>query len=684
MANLHRYWLLIIAITSCFNIFSINAADGDFGAWVLNKDGHGGMNAGKLTYEGKDMTLEFWLYIDEAEGKNASGTNIISNRHNGNNGFSVNINKNPATGNDDIRFFLKNSTPDGTASDQVFTLYLPRKEFSNKWAHVAFIISSSEKKAYTFLNGELHEVIEDIYTDWIGNRTTDDLCIGYWYTNPKFYGRLADIRIWNKTRTIDEIKQNYNKPLVGNEANLQLYYNFNNFTQTINNVVNNGKNTGNLLPAATWNTVHSYEVLAQMPTLLSIANGTLTWTADGTSWDVEVRSKTDNSLLKSGTVTEKSFSLAGIKDGFIVRIRTFNNGVYSGWATTQDGIIIGCIGDSNTYGAGASDRNKYAWPIQIRDMIGNDYSTVNLGKSGALMMNGFTDSWTNSSYYTQNKSLNPQIILIALGTNDSKDGYWDPTKFETSYSALIDEFKQYTSHPKIYMISPIKAYSSNWSINDETIRNAVIPKMKEISLKYGLDYIDTYVVTNNMAALVPDGIHPNDEGLKIIARKVADILLAEKPKIEITQQPSNPNHAAYYWYRNDQLITGATNVNYKATETGSYKVAIKLTTGSDDVIVSNPFELTQPNVTLSANCNYLTSATSPTQDKVTISSFANQICITNCNSATLDIFDTGGRLLAHYKLNNETEYINSSFLQKGLYICKIQKENMIISAKISK
>jgi hypothetical protein len=147
---------------------------------------------------------------------------------------------------------------------------------------------------------------------------------------------MADLRIWNKTLTIDEVNQDYNKPLAGNEANLQLYYNFNAFAQTINNVVGNGKNGGSLLPAATWSTVHSYEVLAQKPTLLAISNSVVTWAAEGVSWDVEVRSKADNSLLKSETVAEKSFSLAGIPTGFVVKIRTFNNGVYSDWATIQD------------------------------------------------------------------------------------------------------------------------------------------------------------------------------------------------------------------------------------------------------------------------------------------------------------------------------------------------------------
>jgi hypothetical protein len=72
------------------------------------------------------------------------------------------------------------------------------------------------------------------------------------------------------------------------------------------------------------------------------------------------------------------------------------------------------------------------------------------------------------------------------------------------------------------------------------------------------------------------------------------------------------------------------------------------------------------------------------QDNTSISLFADQIRISNGSAATLCIYDIGGQLVAQYKLKHETEYVSSSFLKKGIYICLVRKENRITSLKLLK
>ncbi len=659
MRNSKPFYYLVLIFISGLNLFPLQAGSGDFGAWNQTSNG---LNCGNVSFTEKELTLEFWIYIDDQVAtNNITGTTIVSNRHDGNAGFTVSLNANPANANSvDLRFWFK------TLNSVAYALWIPRVELTNKWNHVAFVISSKDKKTTVYLNTvQCGSAVENFDGDWIGNFKYDatthlntttnvgNLWLGTWYTAPKFYGKLADFRVWNKARSIDDIKADYKKVLTGTESGLQNYYTFDN------------------------------EVFAQKPVKLTIENDSLKWTAEGESWEVEVRSKTNNSVLKTETVTRRSYSLTGLDPNSIVYVRTVNNGFYSGWAFKSDIVKVGCVGDSNTYGAEATDRTRYAWPVQICAMLGGQYETQNFGVNGALMMNHLADAWKNKTAYSDNKSYDPDIIVIALGTNDSKDGYWDAVKFKNSYIDLINEFKSYSAEPKIYMAIPIKAYSTTWSINDQTIREQVIPTIKNISKEMGLPLIDLYAVTNNIANLMAaDGIHPKDEGLGIMARKVADIMLAEKPTIEIVDKPAVANHAAYYWYKNNVLIADAGNVNYTATESGSYKVAVKLTSGADDVIVSEPFELTQTNVTLSATCNYLTIISTPILNNINISSYKDQIKITNAASSTLSIYDIEGRSVAKFKLNKDIEYINSSFLRKGLYICQIRNGNITMTSKI--
>jgi lysophospholipase L1-like esterase len=652
--NTLPYWLLILLI-SLFNLNGAKAGSGDFGAWNLTTD-HNGLNCGNVTFTEKELTVEFWIYIDEKDGKNTDGTAIISNRHDGSHGFTVSLNKNTKNQDKiDLRFWFK------TVNDAIYAFWIPRENFSNKWNHVAFVISSKDKKASAYLNTELYSVIENINGDWKGNIRTDgnnvgNLWLASWYTSPKLNGKVADFRVWNTARSIDEIKGNYKKVLTGKETSLQKYYTFDD------------------------------EVFAQKPVKFTIVNDSLKWTAEGESWEVEVRSSTDNTVLKSEIVTEKSYSLAGLDANSVVYVRTINNGFYSGWAFKSDIIKVGCVGDSNTYGAEATDRSRYAWPIQIRDMLGDKYETRNFGVNGALMMNHLNDAWRNKTAYSDNKAYDPDIIVIALGTNDSKDGYWDAVKFKNSYIDLINEFKSYSSEPDIYMAIPIKAYSSTWSINDQTIREQVIPAMKEISKEKGLPLIDLYSVTNNIANLMAsDGIHPRDEGLRIMARKIADIMQLKKPVIETNNSTTTTTYAEYYWYKDSTLINGENSVSYTATEIGNYKVAIKLTSTADDVIVSEPIEVAQANTVLYATGDYPTSVGSvPMYDNLKVVSSADYVQVVNGSGAILSLYDIGGRYIKEAKLVSDTELVNISSLPKGLYLCKIRKGESVLTKRILK
>jgi len=310
---------------------------GDFGAWNLTTVGHNGLNAGILTFTEKNMTLESWFYIDDAGGNNLTGANAISNRHNGNQGFSVNLANNSATSTVDVRFVFKNTKNDGT-SDQAFAIFLPRSAFSNQWGHFAFVISSEEHRAYAYLNGQLYNVIEDFYTDWVGNRVTDQLWIGRWYTNdPIFYGKMADIRVWTVARTAEDIAENYNKRLKGDETGLYIYYNFDNFDKTILNVANPGTNNGSLLPDATWSAVHSYEVLSEIPVNLSIGNNMFTWDGTGDSYEIEISEKETENIVNTGTSIVNSYSLSGLGLStsleYNLKVRAKKNQFYSDWAS---------------------------------------------------------------------------------------------------------------------------------------------------------------------------------------------------------------------------------------------------------------------------------------------------------------------------------------------------------------
>lgn len=338
---------VFVAAIVCTNVLFVSATKGDFGAWNTTADGHDGLYCGKVEFTEKDLTLEFWLYIDEQEGKNATGTNVLSTRHDGSTGFSVNLNTNTTNDNSvDVRFFVK--TDMGT----IYTFYLPRAEFSDKWGHAALVVDSTNEFVAVYLNGELYgDPIENMDGKWLGNNADNSgLWIAHWWSDAKFYGKLSEIRIWNKARTAEEIAENYNQRLDSNtEEGLYIYYSFDEFEEVVQNLASPGRNDGTLKPADTWNTVHSFEVLSAMPTALTVTGNNVTWQGTADSFDVEVIEKESGEVAQSEEVTTNSYTLTGLDETkkYYVKVRAKTDVFYSAWASsnaTESGLNTPNVG----------------------------------------------------------------------------------------------------------------------------------------------------------------------------------------------------------------------------------------------------------------------------------------------------------------------------------------------------
>lgn len=185
----------------------------------------------------------------------------------------------------------------------------------------------------------------------------------------------------------------------------------------------------------------------------------------------------------------------------------------------QSEIKVACVGDSITNGGGKNQSSFY--PSQLDVLLGDGYQVLNCGESGATMQ-----SDGNKPYWNQKDLHNvfvytPDVVVIMLGTNDSKTNNWNASSYERDYQLMIDTLNTLDSKPQIYLCSPPPAYSSAWSISDSTIRHEVIPIVEGIAKKNNLQIIDVYNGMTNMSDLFPDGIHPNAKGIKIMAEIVA-------------------------------------------------------------------------------------------------------------------------------------------------------------------
>lgn len=184
-------------------------------------------------------------------------------------------------------------------------------------------------------------------------------------------------------------------------------------------------------------------------------------------------------------------------------------------------IKIACVGNSITEGAGITYESNNSYPVLLGQLLGEGYRVLNCGRSATTMLkHGNFPYWTCKDFYNV-FAFKPDIIIIKLGTNDTKPFNWNQDSFLLDYQALIDTFRTIPSQPKMYVCYPVPVYEDKWGINDSTLVHGVIPIVNEIAHKNNLPIIDLYEGVQSQGQNFPDGIHPNAKAAMVLAKVVA-------------------------------------------------------------------------------------------------------------------------------------------------------------------
>ena len=199
------------------------------------------------------------------------------------------------------------------------------------------------------------------------------------------------------------------------------------------------------------------------------------------------------------------------------------------YSTAYAQIKVACIGNSITAGSGIKNRDKDSYPSVLNQMLGKDYLVRNFGISGRIIINKGDNPYMKEKTYRDALKFLPDIVIIKLGTNDSKPQNWKyKNDFKSDLETMIQDFQDLSSQPKIYLCTPAKAYGIQWGINDSIITKGIIPIIRQIAQEKKLPVIDIHTATDNMPNLFPDKIHPNPEGAIIIAETVYENIKNEK------------------------------------------------------------------------------------------------------------------------------------------------------------
>jgi len=182
---------------------------------------------------------------------------------------------------------------------------------------------------------------------------------------------------------------------------------------------------------------------------------------------------------------------------------------------------VACVGDSITEGYGLSCQSKTGYPVVLDSLLGPEYDVLNSGRSATTLQKKGDFPYWIAKEFTNVFVYRPDIIVIILGTNDTKPYNWHAVNYEKDYQALIDTFKSISTHPRIYLCLPVPVFKTKWGINDSTVIYGVIPIIEKLAKANNLPVIDLYHSMKNQGANFPDSIHPNEKAVKVMAAIVA-------------------------------------------------------------------------------------------------------------------------------------------------------------------
>ena len=206
----------------------------------------------------------------------------------------------------------------------------------------------------------------------------------------------------------------------------------------------------------------------------------------------------------------------------------------------QDAVRVACIGNSITDGSGIDMAERLGYPAQLQQLLGSGYVVKNYGVGARTLLNKGDHPYRKALAWRDCLAFQPDVVVIKLGTNDSKPYNWEhKAEFETDLQQMIDALAplqpvlnkkgrptkkmERPAKPRILLCTPIPAFRDMWGINDSTIVSEVIPAIRRVADRNGLEVIDLHSAVTDETLITSDHIHPNDKG----ARRMAEVICEE-------------------------------------------------------------------------------------------------------------------------------------------------------------
>lgn len=199
-------------------------------------------------------------------------------------------------------------------------------------------------------------------------------------------------------------------------------------------------------------------------------------------------------------------------------------------------IRIACAGDSITYGYGVSRWPKKHYPAVLQELLGTGFCVQNFGVCGCTASEKGDRPYQQEPLYQKSLAFQPHIVILMLGTNDTKPQNWRGVKqYQEELKKRILEYRTLPTHPELFLMASPPAWNVDGSgvrygIDAGVLGKELYQAGRALAEEMGIGYIDLYRTMQD-PCLFWDGVHPNADGAGHIAKIVYQSMQQERQTV---------------------------------------------------------------------------------------------------------------------------------------------------------
>ena len=186
---------------------------------------------------------------------------------------------------------------------------------------------------------------------------------------------------------------------------------------------------------------------------------------------------------------------------------------------SSDEIRVACVGDSLT--------QSTVYPFELWMKLGKeDYTVNNFGVGSTTVLLNSDTPYMDTPTFQEALDFKPDIVIIMMGTNDAQPSLHPyNASFVGDYLELVYAFQNLSNKPEIWIVFPPPIFGDKGgTISPEYFADTLIPRIQQVANQTNLPTIDVYSALADASDYFPDGLHPTDEGGRLIAAAIYDAI----------------------------------------------------------------------------------------------------------------------------------------------------------------